>query len=102
MSRNLQYIGQRLHQNHSPSKDYLSTEQLSVYMEISDPDKIQPSCNDGGLCEAPYDIQRIELPSAAHYTHQVTYRAYPNEASFRAHPLNSRRQQHDRYQYVFP
>ena len=78
-----------------PAKDYLNTEQLSVYMEISDPDRTQPSYNDGRLCEAPYDIQRVELSSTAPYTHQVKYRAYPNEASFGAHPLNSRRQQHE-------
>ena len=66
-----------------------------MYIKTSNPDRIQPSYNDGGFCEGPYDIQRVEWPSAAPYTNQVTYRAYTNETSFRAHPLNSRRQQHE-------
>ena len=64
------------------AEEYLNTEQLSVYMEISDPERTQASYNDGGLCAAPCDIQRVELLSTAPYTHQGTYRAYPNEASF--------------------
>ena len=36
------------------AEDNLNTDQLSVYMEISDPDRIQPSYNDGGFCEAIY------------------------------------------------
>ena len=60
-------------------------------MEISDPDRILPSSNDAGLCDALYDLQRVELPSTAPYTHPVTFRTFPNETFFRAHQLNSRR-----------
>ena len=52
------------------AEEYLTTEHL-------DPDRIQPSYNDGGFCLEPYDILRVELPLIAPYTHQVT-----NEASF--------------------
>ena len=71
-------------------------------MEISDPDRLQPSSNDGGLCDVPYDIQRAERPSSAPYTHPVTYRAFPNEDTFRRHPLNSRRQHQDDLPIRFP
>ena len=71
-------------------------EQLSEYMEISDLDRIQHSSNDGGLCRELSDILRVRVPSTAPYTHPVTYRAFPNEASFRGHPLNSRRQQQEK------
>ena len=77
-------------------------EQLTEYMELSDPDRVQPSSNDGGLCDVPYDIQRAERPSSAPYTHPVTYRAFPNEETFRRHPLNSRRQNQDELQIRFP
>ena len=66
-------------------------EQLSEYMEISDRNSIQPSSNDGGFCEAPYDILRVRIPSTAPFTHPVTYRAFPNETSVRGHPLYSKR-----------
>ena len=84
------------------AEEYLNMEQLSEYMEISDPDRVQPSSNDGGLCDIPYDIQRAERPSSTHFTHPVTYRAFPNEATFRGHPLYSRRQQHDELPIRFP
>ena len=47
------------------AEEYLTTEQLTVYMEITDPDRILPSSNGRRFCEAPYDILREELPSTA-------------------------------------
>ena len=59
------------------AEESLIMEQLTEYMEISDPDRILPSLNDGGLCE--YDILRAKVHSTAPYTHPVTYIAFPNK-----------------------
>ena len=65
-------------------------EHISKYMEISDPDRAQPSLNDGGFCVVPYDIQRVRIPTTAPFTHAVTYRAFPDEFAFSGHPFSSR------------
>ena len=98
MGKSLQQISLRLYQNNS---SFRRMAQLTEYMEISDPDRILSSSNDGGMCEAPYDLLRVRDPSTAPYTHPV-YRAFPNEASFRGHPLYSRHQQHDEVPIRFP
>ena len=76
--------------------------QISVYMEISDSDRVLPSLNDEGLCDAPSDLHRVEMPSSTPSTHSVTFRAFLNEASFRAQGLNSRHQQQKEVPIRFP
>ena len=56
---NLQQISQRLYQ--TMERLYKTMEQLIVYLEISDPDRILPSSNDGKLRDASYDLQRVKV-----------------------------------------
>ena len=97
MGKNLQHDFIRITLD---AEKYLSMEQIGEYMEISDPDRILPSSVGGGnvWCNIRFTACSVAFNSTLH-SFSNSFRAFPNEAAFRAHPLNSNNTR--RHQYVF-